>query len=38
VLARYPDAGEAPEVERIQQDLDEARRLILALFPDEKLG
>ncbi len=38
VLARYPDPGEAPEVERIQQDLDEARHLILALFPDEKLA
>jgi len=38
VLARYPDAGDAPEVERIRQDLDEARNLILALFPDERLA
>ena len=38
VLARSPGAGEAPEVERNQQDLDEASNLILALFPDEKLA
>ena len=38
VLARYPGAGEAPEVEQIRQDLGEARNLILALFPDEKLA
>ena len=38
VLARYPDAGEAPEVAQVQQDLDEARNLILALFPNEKLA
>jgi HEPN domain-containing protein len=38
VLARYPGTGEAPEVEQVQQDRDEARNLILALFPDEKLA
>ncbi len=38
VLARYPGAGEAPEVEQIRQDLGEARNLILAFFPDEKLA
>jgi HEPN domain-containing protein len=37
VLQRYPFAGEGPDASQIRADLEEARTLILALFPDEHL-
>lgn len=37
VLERYPFAGGGPDTSQIRADLEDARTLIIALFPDEQL-
>lgn len=37
VLERYPFAGKGPDTSQVRADLEEARTLIVALFPDEAL-
>ncbi len=37
VLERYPFAGGGPDVSQVRADLEEARDLILVLFPDQQL-